>query len=266
MTAVNQLGLRAATLDGPSWEAVMELARGNQPLLSDDISSQLRQHGLLTLTGELDSNWHLAIYEFFTAPITFDIAATWLDQGHTVTVALNENTTTSHTRRYRIERDHNTWHTTGVDPVTEFAVTSAGQSWPIISRVLPPRDALRAEPQQTPENEMEHHHLDPSLVQALVEALKTGTTLPSLPHHLDDALNTDCTVSITMMIRNSDLETIGVSHRTWTLGDEGLYHIRHDNNQATVTEVAPGDLGFTVLWLTMGALDVLNSQAEGAAK
>lgn len=253
-----------------AWAAAAQTATTSSLSLltpGDDAAwEEMQRSGVASGRGELDPHWREVIHQTMTAPVTFRVASTYRGLAYLADIAVGTHVTTSLTRRLRVEDDGSGFLTpTGADPQLEFAVAGPDQVWPLVRRVLPPLEELRASPRETRDADRVEHPLDADTLRAIRASLDA----PGLAPAARDALNAHATVMMMTLVLppGAPADAPGVAHRAWALGDEGLYVLDRRDDEACVTRVTPGDIGFTTLWLAQGAQDALAHAArafEGA--
>ncbi len=202
-------------------------------------------------------DWADAVVDHTTAPLLFRVMALHRDLAYVSEIAVGRRFVTSQLARFTVRpAPGGGTELTGADPLVEFAMLEGAQPWALVRRVLPPQDAFRAEPQQTPETEQLRLHLDPA-TRAAVASWQPGDA--DAPAALADVLAPEASVLLRVEVREpGSADLVGVGARAWLLtSDGGLYRAGAEAGEARVDRVRPGDLGFHVVWYTLGAMDAV---------
>lgn len=253
---VDSTPLRGWMASAQAWNLAVALVQGTagEP---DSGSAQTRaelERAGITSDGTLDSMWGAVIRQTITADTTFRVVSVFDGLAYLSDVSVGPDVATSLTRRLAVEPDGSgEFVATGADPQLEFVVASAGNVWPLIRRVLPPIDEVRAQPQQTPAARRVEHVIDEQTVALARQSLDSATIDPKIR----DAFQARATIMIQHMTfsGNQSQPDIGIGMRAWLVGNEGLYSIERHDGTAGIYEVAPGDIGFGVVWYALGARD-----------
>lgn len=223
----------------------------------DEVWAELVRAGVARDDRTLDPMWQAVINQSLTAQAVFRVASTYNGLAYLADISLGREVTTCLTRRLRVEDDGSgALVATGADPQLEFVVTRPDQPWQLIRRVLPPLEELRAEPRQTRDAERVEYPLDP----ATIEQIRASLATPGLAPAARDALNAKATVMLMTLVAppaGATDKAPGVGLKAWALGENGLYSLEPQRDGATVAKVSPGDIGFAVLWYTLGAKDAM---------
>lgn len=260
--------LRGWMASPQAWNLAVALVQGTAGE-SDGGSAEARaelERAGITSDGVLDSMWGAVIRQTITANATFRVVSVFNGLAYLCDVSVGQDVATSLTRRLAVEPDGSgEFVAMGADPQIEFVVASASHVWPLIRRVLPPIDEVRAEPQQTPAARRVEHVIDEQLIALARQSLDSAAIDPKIR----DAFRARATIMIqhTIFSGNHSQPDIGIGMRAWLVGDEGLYSIERHDGTVGVYEVAPGDVGFGVVWYALGARDrtvAAGGEDEGA--
>lgn len=216
----------------------------------EDLDEDLRVHwqaaGIVTESG-LDELWVRAIGLARDANRATKILSKYRAMVFDATVLVDDDWAVVTTQRATVEHAEGVERIDKVHPMTEVAIGPRGRLWPLIRRVLPPLEPLRAEPRATHVEEATRLQLDlsslPEAARASQELLAAKLRqLPELPGAVLDALEAEAEVWAHTIVATH--EGVRASTKVWALGQ----HLTlFDPDTATAWQVPAGDLGHTLV-------------------
>lgn len=226
--------LSALWLDESAWTLALEAAGGSPPDITAPAWATLIEEGIAAGIGRLAPAWFEALHAHLQAPITLSVTAQHDGFAHRGEIKAAGGSTSSFVRRYKTERaDDGRVQAVSVDPQAEFCHTEPGQAWALVRHLLPPVEALRAEPRQTPGN------------RRIVRPIESD---PDLLKELDTDTSVLITASTTLPL-NPEPPTRVHWSRYFAVTGPSLWEIGRQDGQAVATKVQAGEVGFAVWWL-----------------
>ena len=241
-------GLQVGMVGYTIWADAMEQIRDGQlPHADEDTLASWEAAGIITSRG-LSQDWGLALRVAQEATSGMEIVSTYRDVTFDAMVFVLDAHIVTVTSRAAVEETDEGLQATGVHSMLEVVLASHVDPWRLLRRVLPPLDAVRAQPRLPRAEELEPLTLD--VVDMPQEALfdqelfaRRLQHLPTLPTTVRDALQPVASVFA------YGLGQVGGQLRTsndaWSVGELDLYHLVP--GQPGVTRVPTGQLGAELL-------------------
>ncbi|NLH69353.1 MAG: hypothetical protein GX454_04110 [Brooklawnia sp.] len=199
--------------------------------------------GVANEVDELDPMWRHALTSHVRGPAGFRVRSVYDGIQVQTDITISADGTLTSLRRRNLEPSAQA-QVVEVDPVVEFVVTS-GHPWPLVQRGLPPLPDLRADPRQTPlTNQVEFDlRLQPG---SSVET--PGTALIETAAMLDKQVQG----RVSIIVFNEISGQMQLASQLWYQLPDGLVRV---GETSRILRVEPGDLGYHVLYQTLGIQD-----------
>lgn len=270
--------LSALWLDDDAWTLALAAAPRSSPAApapgagtSDPAAWQtLLTAGVAADVGKLAPGWSDLLRAHAEAPITVSVTAAHDGLAHRGEVKVGEQATSSFLRRYQTrDEDSAGLRATSIDSSAEFCCTEPHQAWPLVRRLLPPLDVLRAKPRQTPPGERRVRPIIPAPDQ--LERLKSPEigALGLLPPTVRQQLDTDTFVIITAtttLYRDGEASSTVQGVRCFAVSGSALLDVGIEAGRPAVTTVTAGEVGFAVWWLVESCRGALSRLGSGGAR
>lgn len=248
--------LRAVRVPAVAWVDACAAALDETTPTARASSASWQRLAWADAAGALTDEWRQLIGEHLTADLVFQVVAQFRGLTYVTEVSLGREFTTSVLSRYSVQPDPaGGTRLTGADPEVEFAVAPGQASWPLVRRGLPPLEEFRAEPRQTPPDELADVSVTDDVAAGLASAVADGGR-PFVQSAAADVLEAEAGVTLTTLQRPDGVAAVGLARTSWVLGSGGLQRVHAVDGRVAVTRVSPGEIGFEVIWQTLGALDV----------
>lgn len=241
-------GLKVGMVNLTTWaDALDKIRDGQLPDTDRHTLTDWQSAGIATPDG-LAPDWALAIHVAQEATSGMEIVATYRNVAFNTTILVLEPHVVTITSRTAIENTNAGPQATSTDPILEVALASDLDPWRLLQRVLPPLDAVRAQPRLPRAEELEPLTLDVSDIpdQALADQTPIAPQLqqlPNLPASIRDAL--DPVASVFAYGIGQVAGQLHTSNDAWSIGEQDLYHLVP--GQPGLTKVPPGQLGAQLL-------------------
>jgi hypothetical protein len=243
--------------------AALAAVRGDLEATAATSWAELVAQGVASSPGALTPGWKDVFDAVAAARIRHRLIATHDDLVHLTDIIVGGGYSVSLVQRRRI--DPATGDTLGEDPQVEVVVGAGDLLWPLARRVVPPFEAFRAEPEQVPD-EAETQLLDADIAARMAERLAEDPSLtpgealaglPGLPPELTELLKSRDTVALLSRVAGPSPDSPeGVALIMWVLGARGLYRTA-TGDRAGFFRTRPGDVGFRMMWVELGMVDLV---------
>lgn len=241
-------GLQVGMVGHTTWADAMEQIRDGQlPQTDEDTLASWEAAGIITPRG-LSTDWGLALRVAQEATSGMEIVATYRDVTFDAMIFVLEPHMVTVTSRAAVEETDEGLQTTGVHSMLEVALASHIDPWLLLRRILPPLDAVRAQPRLPRAEELEPLTLDVSdMPQEVLFDQELFSQrlqhLPNLPATVRDAL--DPVASVFAYGLGQVTGQLRTSNDAWSVGELDLYHLVP--GQPGITKVPAGQLGAQLL-------------------
>lgn len=241
--------VKVGLIGAAAWSSAVQSIRGTIPTGDEMMRLQWEAAGIVTPDGELDPEWARTISVTQGSLRGAEVVSVYEHMVFAATVLVGDGTVVCVTARGATEEVDGAEKITAVHPMLEVAMAPSAQAWLLLRRVLPPLDALRAEPRPTAPGEVELLTLDgveiPETMKASQETFSTHfVNLPTLPTAVVDAVE-DPVATVFAYMLGVDGGKVRQSSQAWSLGSRGLYRV--DSDTAAVGKVPHGDLAHRIL-------------------
>ena len=240
--------VRVGMIGAKAWSAAVQQIRGEVPATDEMLALEWEAAGIVSPAGVLDPDWSRAIAVTQSATRGAEVVSTFQKMAFTATLLVDQGVVVCITARGATEGEGPEEKITAVHPMLEVAVAPAADAWLLLRRVLPPLDALRADPRPTEPGDIELLSLEgveiPESMRASQEAFSRHfANLPTLPEAVADAVEPKASVfAYTLAAEGTEVRQ---SSQAWSLGERGLYRI--DSDTAAIARVPAGDLAHRIL-------------------
>lgn len=248
--------MAARWLDDDAWTLAFEAAAGSRTSDHAPEWTPLVQAGVATAAGQLNPRWSAALTEHLNAPVSLAVTATYNGLAHRGEVRLGGRLTTSLMRRFRTETDggHGI-RPVAMDTASEFCLTAPDQAWPMVRRMLPPLDALRARPHQTPAEDRTATRISitPDEAAGLLEGDLEGDEV--FPEAVRSQVDSDTTVTLvasTIVRAGRPDQSRLIRSAYFVVDGDDLRELTLEGGRPAIVTVRPGQVGFAVWWLVEG--------------
>lgn len=205
-----------------------------------DAWAELEESGLAR-DGHLTPEWTRALAGADRAPVTITLAARHDRMVFDTDVALLPGLGLTVTQRSVVgDEPSETLH----EPVVELVAFSPDLVWPVVRRVLPPQEAVRADPRPTPPSQRRTIGAD----DAARESVLAGG---------------DAQVSLLVSIHTPEGTAPFGLHR-WVLVDDDLYEV--NGTDPEVVAVQPGAIAHELVYLVTGAYSAAATGFDSAVR
>jgi hypothetical protein len=237
----------------------------------EELWAELESVGIALGVGELHPYWAEALTAVSQAHLVHHLASQYQDLVHLTDIFVEGQFTISVLRRQRINQD--TGLVNGIDPQAELTVALGEQVWTLAKRTLPPFAEFTADPHQVPIDNEQVVELPESVITELAAAVSAGAdlgtafaTAPGLPASVRDLLAADATLTCLTLVPSRDANQAGgLALMFWARGQDGFYRIASGERPGVFATQA-GDVGFRLIWTTLGAIDHVALLAGGATR
>lgn len=235
--------------------------------------ADLVDSGLATAPLELQPDWAEALTALQKARIIHHLTSQYGQVTLRAELAVEGPFTISVLRRHGV--GSTTDGTDRTDSKVELSFARGDRTWSLARRVLPPFDEFTTAPRQVAAPAESPLQLPAELAARLRSQLSSepqlspGTVLASTPElagPILDLLHAKAAVSCVTVIRQCPTQTAGVIAMTfWVLGSDGLYRVA-SGDRPGIFRTLPGDLGFRLIWNTLGAVNLISLATRLAVK
>lgn len=250
-------GLQVGMVDHNAWADAMEQIRDGQlPHADEDTLASWEAAGIITPRG-LAADWGLALRVAQEATSGMEIVATYSGVTFDAMIFVLTEHMVTVTSRAAVEETDEGLRATGVHSMLEVVLASRVDPWRMLRRILPPLDAVRAQPRLPRAEELEPLTLDVSDMpeDALFDQDLFSyrlQQLPNLPASVRDAL--DPVASVFAYGLGQVEGQLRTSNDAWSVGELDLYHLVP--GQPGITKVPAGQLGAQLLMRLAGVSGV----------
>lgn len=262
--------MKQVLLSHASLALAMGAASGDDgPPASDSQWTELIDLGLAEAPRRLHPAWAEALQARADAPVVHHLAAEYNGLAMLNDVFFSGDYTVSVVRRQRVDGD--TGAIVGTDPKVALIVAAGDAVWECARATLPPLPQFQAPPQQVPPEREELVEIDPALAESLQTRLSADPSISAaealrqigpLPAELIDVEHPSARLTLATEVRTTDQGAApGLALVLWFLGEQGFYRLA-SGDQPGLFRTEPGDVGFRLTWITMGAVDALTAAGD----
>lgn len=242
-----------------AWSAAQSLASrderpGFRPVLKSS-SAELREHEIVTADGTLDSSWHRVLSVLADAPVVARVIGSEDRSSFHSDLVIFPGVGLVVTQRRLTRGQGADQQVVAAEDAVEVTLFEHHEIWPVLRRVIPDRDALRAPAAvDAVEDVITVSEHDRARVKAIVAA-RHGELLPteealSLMSDPDPRLRdmTRSTVGTSVLVMGRHPSGAAIAARQWSVTERGLYLSRTDDDTGdlVVAQVPPGHLAAEV--------------------
>lgn len=225
--------------------------------------------GVASEPGTLVPQWKHLLTAWADSPIVFRFTSTYRGLAYEAVLAVGELNVCVLTRSRTEPAPDGTLRKVAHDPHLEVAV-STEHPWTLVRRVLPPLGALRAAPRRTPADATHALTVPDDIRDAVVAALEANPGLSAaealraadVPPRVEAALGVQASTS--WLVTAAAGERVAVGLGCYVASDNHVYRASFGADVAW-EEVEPGDLGYSVAFHLLGALDAVRRHGKGSA-
>lgn len=248
MIAAENPAVKVGMIRATAWSEAVQQLRGSVPTGDEMLGLEWEAAGIVGPDGALDPDWARALRVTQDAQVGAEVVSVYRGIVFSATLfSLGADLVCVTARATFREDDLDGATATVIDtvhPMLEVALAPSADPWLLLRRVLPPLDALRADPRAPEASEVTPLELDgveiPERLRADVETFASHMALlPTLPQAVADAV--DPQASVFAFSLRADRGALETSSRAWSLGKRGLYRVEPETARAF--QVPRGDLG-----------------------
>jgi hypothetical protein len=262
--------MKQVLLSHTSLALAMGAASGDdEPPASDSQWTELIDIGVAEAPHHLHPAWAEALQARAAAPVVHHLAAEYNGLAMLNDVFFSGDYTVSVVRRQRVDGD--TGAIVGTDPKVTLIVAAGDAVWECAHATLPPLPQFQAPPQQVPAEREALVEIDPALVESLQARLSADSSISAaqalhqigpLPAELIDVEHPIARLTLATEVRdNNQASAPGFALVLWFLGEQGFYRLA-SGDRPGLFRTEPGDVGFRLTWITMGAVDALTAAGD----